>query len=93
MPKFIEIYFEIFLLFEVTIPNAKIYLSSTVVRIIWDSLTNKVLFTDGSRILHTLLVKHYNDLLDKQSSERSRDEVTYFSVGAVFCIHLVVTLL
>ena len=26
------------MLFEVTIPNAKIYLSSTVVRIIWDGL-------------------------------------------------------
>ena len=38
MPNFVEIYFEIFLLFEVTIPNAKIYLSSTVVRIIWDGL-------------------------------------------------------
>ena len=32
-------------------------------------------FTDGSRILHTLLVKHYNDLLDKRSSERGNDEV------------------
>ena len=45
-------------------------------------------FTDGSRILHTLLVKHYNDLLDRQSSERGKDEVTYFYVGDVFCIHL-----
>ena len=44
--------------------------------------------TDGSRILHTLLVKHYNDLLDVQSSERDKDEVTYFYVGDVFCIHL-----
>ena len=34
--------------------------------------------TDGSRILHTLLVKHYNVLLHRQGSERSRDEVTYF---------------
>ena len=32
--------------------------------------------TDGNNILHTLLVKHYNDLLDRQSSKRSRDEVT-----------------
>ena len=38
VPNFVEIYFEIFLLFEVTIPNAKIYLSSTVVRFIWDGL-------------------------------------------------------
>ena len=44
--------------------------------------------TDGSKILHTLLVKHYNDLLDRQSSERGQDEVTYFYVGDVFCIHL-----
>ena len=47
-----------------------------------------LLRTDGSRILHTLLVKHYNDLLDRQSSERGKDEVTYFYVGEVFCIHL-----
>ena len=40
-----------------------------------------------TKILHTLLVKHYNDLLDKQSYEQSRDEVTYFYVGDVFCIH------
>ena len=44
--------------------------------------------TDGSRILHTLLVKHYNDLLYKQSSERGKDEVTYFYDGDIFCIHL-----
>ena len=36
------------------------------------------IYTDGSRILHTLLVKHYNDLLDRQRSERGKDEVTYF---------------
>ena len=42
--------------------------------------------TDGCNILHTLLVKHYNDLLDRQSSERGKDEVTYFYVGDVFCI-------
>ena len=44
--------------------------------------------TDGSRILYTLLVKHYNDLLDRQSSERDKDEVTYFYFGDVFCLHL-----
>ena len=38
--------------------------------------------------LQTLLVKHYNDLLDRQSSEQGKDEVTYFYVGDVFCIHL-----
>ena len=50
--------------------------------------TSYAVSTDGSRILHTLLVKHYNDLLDRQSSERGKDEVTYFYVGDVFCIHL-----
>ena len=39
-------------------------------------------------MLHTLLVKHYNDLLERQSSERGKDEVSYFDVGDVFCIHL-----
>ena len=47
---------------------------------------NHLLSTDGKRILHALLVKHYNDLLDSQSSERGKDEVTYFYVGDVFCI-------
>ena len=46
------------------------------------------MYTDGSRILHTLLVKHYNDWLDMQSSERGKNEVTYFYVGDVFCTHL-----
>ena len=44
--------------------------------------------TDGSKILHILLVKRYNDLLDIQSSERDKDEVTYFIAGLVFCKHL-----
>ena len=44
--------------------------------------------TDENRILHTLLVKHYNDLLERQSSERGKDEVSYFYVGDVFRIHL-----
>ena len=34
--------------------------------------------------MHTLLVKHYNDLLERQSSERGKDEVSYFYVGDVF---------
>ena len=40
-------------------------------------------YTDGSKTLYTLLVKHCNDLLDRQSSERGKDEVTYFYVGDV----------
>ena len=39
-------------------------------------------------MLHTLLVKHYNDLLESQSSEQGKDEVSYFYAGDVFCIHL-----
>ena len=39
-------------------------------------------------ILDTRLVKHYNDLLERQSSKRGKDEVSYFYVGDVFCIHL-----
>ena len=44
--------------------------------------------TDAEISLHTLLVKYYNDLLGRQCSERDRDEVTYFSVGDLFYIHL-----
>ena len=33
-------------------------------------------------------MKHYNDLLNIQSSGRDREEVTYFYVGDVFCIYL-----
>jgi len=40
------------------------------------------------QILHTLLVKHYIELLDRQSSEWGRDEVTYFYVRDVFGIYL-----
>ena len=42
------------------------------------------LLTDGN----TLLVKYYNDLLEKQKSGRVRVEVTYFYVGNIFCIYL-----
>ena len=52
------------------------------------TLARKRSYTDGNNILHTPLVKHYNDLLDTHRSERNRDEVTYFYVGGVFCIHL-----
>ena len=44
--------------------------------------------THGDKNLHTLLVKHFNDLLGGQKSERSIDKVTYFYVGDLFCIHL-----
>ena len=30
-----------------------------------------------------------NDLLDRQSSERGKDEVSYFNVEEVFCIYFV----
>ena len=33
--------------------------------------------TDGSKMLHTLLVKHYNDLLERQSSERGRARMKF----------------
>ena len=45
-------------------------------------------YTHGDKNLHTLLVKHYNDLLDGQRSERSIDKVTYFHAGDLFCTHL-----
>ena len=44
--------------------------------------------THGDKMIHTLLVKYFNDLLDGQKSERSIDKVTYFYVGDLFCIHL-----
>ena len=46
------------------------------------------LYTHGDKMLHTLLVKRFNDLLDGQKSQRSIDKVTYFYVGDLFCIHL-----
>ena len=39
-------------------------------------------------MLHTLLVKRFNELLDGQKSQQSIDKVTYFYVGDLFCIHL-----
>ena len=44
--------------------------------------------THGDKMIHTLLVKYFNDLLDGQKSEWSIDKVTYFYVGDLFCIHL-----
>ena len=46
------------------------------------------LHTHGDKMLHTLLVKYFNDLLEKHCSERTKDEVSYLYVGDVFCIHL-----
>ena len=39
-------------------------------------------------MLHTLLVKYFNDLLEKHCSERSKDEVSYFDDGDFFCLYL-----
>ena len=38
-----------------------------------------------AKTLHTLLVKHYNDLLDRQSSGQGRDKATCFYIRDVFC--------
>ena len=38
-----------------------------------------------AKTLHTLLVKHYNDLLDRQSSGKGRDKATCFYIRDVFC--------
>ena len=47
--------------------------------------------TDANRSLTSLLfVKHYNDVLDKQSSGGDREEVTYFYVGDVFVYTLAI---
>ena len=45
-------------------------------------------YTHGVILLHTLLVKYYNDLLGRQNSEWGMDKVTFFYVGELFCIHL-----
>ena len=39
-------------------------------------------------LIPTLFVKYYNDLLGRLNSERGMDEVTFFYVGDLFCIHL-----
>ena len=41
-------------------------------------------FTLGVILLHALLVKYYNDLLGRQNSERSMDEVIFFYVDGLF---------
>ena len=38
--------------------------------------------------IHTVLVKYNNDLLGRQTSEWGRNEVTFFNVGDLFCIHI-----
>ena len=40
------------------------------------------------KFTHTLLLKHSKDLLERYSSERGKDEVSYFYAEDVFCIHL-----
>ena len=51
-------------------------------------MLKKFAHTHGDKNLHTLLVKHFNDLLNGQTCERSIDKVTYFYVEELFCIHL-----
>ena len=43
--------------------------------------------TDANKSLITLVVKHYNDLLGRQTSEQGKDEVTYFYFWDPFRIH------
>ena len=55
------------------------------VQIFYDSMYQMLLqHTDRNNILHTPIVKHNNDLLEMQCSERGKDEVSYFYVGHVF---------
>ena len=49
---------------------------NTGVDFIHVSLQSFLCYTDAQISLHTLLVKYYNDLLFRQSSERGRDDVT-----------------
>ena len=39
-------------------------------------------------MLNTPLKKHFNDLLERQTSKRDKNEVSYFNVGDLFCILL-----
>ena len=43
--------------------------------------------TDGNNILHTLLVKHYNDLLEMQSSEQGKMKFHASILGTFFHTH------
>ena len=40
--------------------------------------------TEGCSLTNLLVKYYYNDLLDRQSSGRGKDEVTYFYVGDIF---------
>ena len=40
-------------------------------------LENHEQYADGNNFLHTPLVNHFNDLLERESSERGKDEVSY----------------
>ena len=57
---------------------------SVVSELLQDSRYYSIKCTDGCKSLHTILVKHYTDLLDRQSFERGKDEVTFFCVGVDF---------
>ena len=54
--------------------------------------TYTLAYTDAQINLHTLIVKYYNDLLGRQGSERGRDEVKYFYVGAIFVYTLALSM-
>ena len=64
------------------------YLEFSLNRLTRLSTLSKTRGTHGDKMIHTLLVKYFNDLFDGQKSEQSIDKVTYFYVGDLFCIHL-----
>ena len=45
-------------------------------------------YTRGLKSNHSARVKYFNDFLSSQTSKWDRDEVTFFNVGNLFCIHL-----
>ena len=51
-------------------------------------LTCMFIYTRSHKFNHPIIVKHHYDLLDRQSSGRSRIEVTCFYVGDFFCFYL-----
>ena len=48
--------------------------------------------TDAQISLHAIIAKYYNGLLGRQSSEKGRDEVTYFYVGTFFVYTLALSM-
>ena len=50
----------------------------------WVHATLKTTYRREQNFTHPILVKYYNDLLDRQRSERGKDEATYFYVGEVW---------